>query len=81
MTQDPQQPNQNQVQQGWAPWAGRRRMAILAAVGVAASFILIALGGYLLAAGRKGTVVLVFGIVALVFWVIAIPLAKRIGKV
>jgi hypothetical protein len=55
-------------------------MAMLSIAGVVAGVILIAIGVYLFSTGKNGTVVVTFGGVVLLFWIIAIPLARRAGK-
>jgi hypothetical protein len=56
-------------------------MAMLSIAGVVAGVILIAIGVYLFTIRKNGTVVVTFGGVVLLFWIIAIPLARRAGKV
>lgn len=66
---------------GWAPWANKQSMRRLTGVGVAASFLLLALGIFLIASGRHGGIfATILAGSAILFWLAAIPWAIRHGK-
>ena len=80
MTKDHRLSGPEQPPQGWALWAGRGNMVRLAAGGVAASVLLLAIGIALLAMGQRGAVPTGLGAGFVLFWIIAIPLSRRMGK-
>lgn len=69
-----------QQQPGWAPWASRKRMSVMALAGPGLAVLCIVLGLVTLGT-HAGVAFLIFGCALAVFWVIAIPAARRRGKV
>ena len=65
---------------GWAPWASRKRMSVMALAGPGLAVLCIVLGLVTLRT-HAGVVLLVLGCALAIFWVIAIPAARRRGKV
>jgi hypothetical protein len=67
---------------GPAPWGTKRRMRSMAVFGLTSSGVLLLLGLLDLAVlHRKASVVLGLAICLIVFWAVAIPLARHRGKV
>jgi hypothetical protein len=73
-------PAAGQSSSGWAPWGTRQRMTIMAIGGPALAVICIVLG-VLTLGGHRGVVLLALGCALAVFWIVAIPVARRRGKV
>ena len=65
---------------GWAPWGTRHRMMIMAFVGPVLAVLCIILG-ILTFGSHSGVVLLVLGCGLAAFWIVAIPVARRRGKV
>jgi hypothetical protein len=70
-----------QTTPGWAPWSTRRRMLLLGVAGPVLAVLLLAIGAYLLAIRHGGQALIGVGATLLVFWLIALPLARRRRKV
>ncbi len=65
---------------GWAPWGTRQRMVIMAIGGPVLAALCIVLD-VLTLGSHRGVVLLVLGCALAVFWIVAIPVARRRGKV
>jgi hypothetical protein len=67
---------------GWAPWGTKRRMLMMAIVGPVLAVVLLALGVYyLITNGRHGEPLTVIGGILVIVFALAIPLARRRGKI
>jgi hypothetical protein len=81
MASDWQEPDREETWQEQALRETRRRTAIYVILGVPASLLLAACGGYLLATGSKGRgFVTAFGGAAILFWIIEVPIVLRSGR-
>lgn len=81
MTGSPREPTGGRTQGGWAPWGGRRRMLMLGVFGPILGIILLGLGIYMLSTKHgNGMPATVLGGIIILFWLVALPFARRRGK-
>jgi hypothetical protein len=65
---------------GWAPWATRQRMRTLVAGGFVLSVLLIGSGVYQLTEGKHAVPITAFGCIMFIFFAVAIPVGRKLGK-